>query len=199
MWINTLNTQKSNPGTPHLHFKKKEEVFTSGPGWSGAYLKAQSFCRACSNAGPPSVHLRRRRFLFICTCFRLIACDNKKSVTQKMLVPSFIPRQSYVWVASRGCLLPFVYLSWEGQTEEQLNQSEQVSHVVWKVTLTLTGWQGVDVMITNLCDFCKFSAKKLAFFSKSNVMIKCLQKLAVVSAKRPIFSPNVLAKIFLKS
>jgi hypothetical protein len=39
---------------------------------------------------------------------------------------------------------------------------------------------GVDVMITIFCDFCQFSAKKLAFFSKTNVMIKTLQKLAVV-------------------
>jgi hypothetical protein len=39
---------------------------------------------------------------------------------------------------------------------------------------------GVDVMITIFCDFCQFSAKKLAFFSKTNVMIKFLQKLAVV-------------------
>jgi hypothetical protein len=37
---------------------------------------------------------------------------------------------------------------------------------------------GVDVMITIFCDFCQFSAKKLAFFSKSNVMIKFLHNLA---------------------
>jgi hypothetical protein len=30
---------------------------------------------------------------------------------------------------------------------------------------------GVDVMITIFCDFCQFSAKKLAFFLKTNVMI----------------------------
>jgi hypothetical protein len=36
---------------------------------------------------------------------------------------------------------------------------------------------GVDVMITNFCDFCQFSAKKLAFFSKTNVMINDLKKL----------------------
>jgi hypothetical protein len=39
---------------------------------------------------------------------------------------------------------------------------------------------GVDVMITIFCDFCQFSAKILAFFSKTNVMIKFLQKLSVV-------------------
>jgi hypothetical protein len=47
---------------------------------------------------------------------------------------------------------------------------------------TITEWakiaeSGVDVMI---CDFCQFSAKKLPFFTKTNVMIKFLQKLAVV-------------------
>jgi hypothetical protein len=31
---------------------------------------------------------------------------------------------------------------------------------------------GVDVMIAIFCDFQQFSAKKLAFFSKTNVMIK---------------------------
>jgi hypothetical protein len=32
----------------------------------------------------------------------------------------------------------------------------------------------VDVMITIFCDFCQFSAKKLALFSKTNVIIKIL-------------------------
>jgi hypothetical protein len=31
------------------------------------------------------------------------------------------------------------------------------------------GWQGVDVMITIFCDVWQFSAKKLTFFSKTNV------------------------------
>jgi hypothetical protein len=39
---------------------------------------------------------------------------------------------------------------------------------------------GADVMITIFSDFCQFSAKKLAFFSKTNVMIKIFAKLAVV-------------------
>jgi hypothetical protein len=38
---------------------------------------------------------------------------------------------------------------------------------------------GVDVMITIFCDFRQFSAKKLAFFSKTNVMIKILHILAL--------------------
>jgi energy-converting hydrogenase Eha subunit E len=37
----------------------------------------------------------------------------------------------------------------------------------------------VDVMISIFCEFRQFSAKKLAFFLKSNVMINCLHNLAV--------------------
>jgi hypothetical protein len=39
---------------------------------------------------------------------------------------------------------------------------------------------GVDVIIIIFGDFCQFSEKKLAFFSKPNVMIIFFQKLAVV-------------------
>jgi hypothetical protein len=35
---------------------------------------------------------------------------------------------------------------------------------------------GVDVMIAIFCDFCQFLAKNLAFLSKTNVMVKFLQK-----------------------
>jgi hypothetical protein len=38
---------------------------------------------------------------------------------------------------------------------------------------------GVDVMITIFCDFSQFSAKKLAFFLKTNVMIKSFQNLSL--------------------
>jgi hypothetical protein len=38
---------------------------------------------------------------------------------------------------------------------------------------------GVDVMITIFCDFCQFSAKKLACLSKTNVMIQFLHNLAL--------------------
>jgi hypothetical protein len=38
---------------------------------------------------------------------------------------------------------------------------------------------GLDVMITISCDFWQFSAKKLAFFSKANVVIQFLHNLAV--------------------
>jgi hypothetical protein len=39
---------------------------------------------------------------------------------------------------------------------------------------------GVDVMITIFCDFYPFSAKKLAFFSKTNVMITIFAKTSFV-------------------
>jgi hypothetical protein len=50
-------------------------------------------------------------------------------------------------------------------------------------------------MITIFCIFCQFSAKKLAFFSKTNDTIKVLQKVAA-EQKTPIFLPNFSAKIF---
>jgi hypothetical protein len=42
---------------------------------------------------------------------------------------------------------------------------------------------GVDVMVPIFGDFRQFSAKKLAFFSKTNVIIKILQNLALFSVK----------------
>jgi hypothetical protein len=38
---------------------------------------------------------------------------------------------------------------------------------------------GVDVIITVFCDFSQFSAKDLAFFLNTNVMINFLQNLAL--------------------
>jgi hypothetical protein len=47
---------------------------------------------------------------------------------------------------------------------------------------------GVDVMITIFCDYWQFSAKKLATFSKTNVMIKFLKKTSCsLSKKRQYF------------
>jgi hypothetical protein len=54
-----------------------------------------------------------------------------------------------------------------------------------------------DVMITILCSFRQFSAKKIAFFLKTNVIIQMLQKLTVctLNKKRQLF----FAKIYKKS
>jgi hypothetical protein len=57
---------------------------------------------------------------------------------------------------------------------------------------------GVDVMTTIFCDFRQISVKKLAFFLKTNVMIKFLHYLASFRVKNAIFlwrkyfqNPNV--------
>jgi hypothetical protein len=51
-------------------------------------------------------------------------------------------------------------------------------------------------MITIFCDFRQFSAKKLALFSKTNVMIKILHTLAL-SQKRQFFRNFFWRKYFL--
>jgi hypothetical protein len=51
---------------------------------------------------------------------------------------------------------------------------------------------GVDVMITNFCEFGPFSAKKMAFFSKTNVMISFFQNLTLFGVK----NTNFFAKFF---
>jgi hypothetical protein len=56
---------------------------------------------------------------------------------------------------------------------------------------------GVDVLITISFDFYPFSAKKLAFFSKTNVMIAIFAKTSfVLRQKRQFFSLKFSAKIF---
>jgi hypothetical protein len=46
---------------------------------------------------------------------------------------------------------------------------------------------GADVMITIFCDFRQFSAKKFAFFAKTNVMIKILHNLALFGVENANF------------
>jgi hypothetical protein len=53
-------------------------------------------------------------------------------------------------------------------------------------------------MITIFSNFCQFSAKKLAFFLNTNVMIQILHNLALFRVKNAIFLLNVLAK-YLKN
>jgi hypothetical protein len=56
---------------------------------------------------------------------------------------------------------------------------------------------GVDVMIKFFCDFCQFSVKKLAFFSKTNVMINFFSKSGfVLSQKTPFFAKFLGENIF---
>jgi hypothetical protein len=51
-------------------------------------------------------------------------------------------------------------------------------------------------MITIFCDFRQFSAKKLAFFSKTNVMINFFHNLAFFWVKNAIFLPIFWRKYF---
>jgi hypothetical protein len=61
-----------------------------------------------------------------------------------------------------------------------------------------TSWSGVDVMITIFCDFCQFSAKKLAFFSKTNVIIKILEIVTVVWAKKRQYFRQIFRRKYFK-
>jgi hypothetical protein len=58
---------------------------------------------------------------------------------------------------------------------------------------------GVDVMITIFCDFWQFSAKKLAFSSKTNVMIKILHNLALFWVKNTNFFRRKIRQKYLKN
>jgi hypothetical protein len=49
-------------------------------------------------------------------------------------------------------------------------------------------------MITIFCDFQKFSAKKLAFLSKTNVMVKFFHNLALFRVKNANFSAEFLGE-----
>jgi hypothetical protein len=80
-----------------------------------------------------------------------------------------------------------------------------VSKIVKKTTLSFictasVGTQpGVDVMITIFCDFCQFSAKKLAFFSKTYVMINCFSKFGFVLSHKRQFFANCFRRKYLKN
>jgi hypothetical protein len=57
---------------------------------------------------------------------------------------------------------------------------------------------GVDDMITIFCDFRQFSAKKLAFFSKINVMIQILHNLPLFWVKSANFFSELFGENILK-
>jgi hypothetical protein len=57
---------------------------------------------------------------------------------------------------------------------------------------------GTGVMITIFCDFWQFSAKKLAFFSKTDVMIKFLHNLALFWVKNANFFAEFFGENVLK-
>jgi hypothetical protein len=74
-------------------------------------------------------------------------------------------------------------------TSEPQPFSQQTSH-------SHSNTCAVDVMITIFGDFCQFSPKKMAFFSKTNVMIKIFHNLALFRVKNANFFAIFLAKIF---
>jgi hypothetical protein len=53
-------------------------------------------------------------------------------------------------------------------------------------------------MVTILCDFRQFLAKKLAFFSKTNVMIQILHNLALFQVKNANFFAKNFGENILK-
>jgi hypothetical protein len=61
--------------------------------------------------------------------------------------------------------------------EGQVVERHIVENLIKEATYCRTG---TNVMITIFCDFCLFSAKKLAFFSKTNVMITFSAKLPFI-------------------
>jgi hypothetical protein len=59
-----------------------------------------------------------------------------------------------------------------------------------------SGHPGVDVMITIFCDFRQFFRRKLAFFSKTNVLISFFHNLALFCVKNANSFADFLANIF---
>jgi hypothetical protein len=74
---------------------------------------------------------------------------------------------------------------------------ENESRQIWDAK-SEAGRPGVDVMITIFGDFWQFSAKKLAFFSKTNVMIKLLHNSALVWVENANFCAEFFGETILK-
>jgi hypothetical protein len=58
---------------------------------------------------------------------------------------------------------------------------------------------GVDVIITIFCDFWQYSAKKLAFFSKTNVILKILYNLGLFRVKNANSFAEIFGEKYLKN
>jgi hypothetical protein len=83
-------------------------------------------------------------------------------------------------------------------------QSDFVESVwPWEITpnwvLTFIYRPGVDVIITIFCDFRQFPAEKLAFFSKTNAMIKIFHNLALLWVKNTNLSHWIFQRKYLKN
>jgi hypothetical protein len=93
-----------------------------------------------------------------------------------------------------GTYMDRIYINIFWQNIQNIVGNEPKCHS----TLQSQEMAGVDLIIKIFCHFRQFSAKKLAFFfSKTYVMIKILQILAVVRAKNAsFFSPIFCRKYF---
>jgi hypothetical protein len=100
------------------------------------------------------------------------------------LVPSYSPK-----------LGPVIYIltTWKWTSDIFLG----LDNVHENEIITLDPW--VDVMITIVSDFCQFSAKILAFFTKTNLVIKFLQQLALVWAKNAKFFRQIFRRKYSKN
>jgi hypothetical protein len=65
------------------------------------------------------------------------------------------------------------------EEQEKPSATSQVFETLSTRSKYFTETPGVDIMITIFCNFRQFLAKKVAFFSKTNVMIKSLHNLAL--------------------
>jgi hypothetical protein len=70
------------------------------------------------------------------------------------------------------------------------------SRQMWECKYWIT--PGTDVMITIFCDFRQFSAEKLAFFSKTNVLIKIVHNLTLFWVKNANFFAENIRENILK-
>jgi hypothetical protein len=81
-----------------------------------------------------------------------------------------------------------------GYDSDQLKAEFAINKKIYQVSGQRSG---VDVMIIIFCDFRQFSAKKLAFFSKTNVIIKIFAKTSSsLSKKRQYFRYIFRRKLF---
>jgi hypothetical protein len=84
-----------------------------------------------------------------------------------------------------------------GMTQNKSLLKNLFLFILKMLTLSKTG---VDVKITIFCDFCQLTAKKLAFLSKTNVMINFFEKTSShLSKKRQYYRQFLLSNIFQKS
>jgi hypothetical protein len=115
--------------------------------------------------------------------FKLIIIVNSKQSSSHPAVHSFFRPFIFfgrIILASRpfGLLsLPFGVGSLKLPSLATVCHNINIKSTRPKRSQLLANATGVDGMITIFCDVCQFSAKKLAFFLNTNVMLKIFEKL----------------------